>query len=253
MFATGFGALAEDQTISNACRQLAMTRNASYVLTVSAEHKIAKVRIMFGAPGFGFTDFTVDGEYRAGDNVRRVLLPEVLHAGFAPNTNGEVQLEVSIGGSKTNVWQFSSIGTAESLYALRLLSPEQKWAKELAMRIPPSQNIAAITSKNRGELLKGASTIPPSSEIGTASLRVVKEFFNANRAEILAKFGRGYLFYPPADDLDWALRERGGAIYAESGCHDLMFAAAFVVQVEPSQGGRWQPKLIYVDSWFKGE
>ena len=121
------------------------------------------------------------------------------------------------------------------------------------MRIPKSGKIAGITSERRKALFRGADTVPLESEIGLASLKVAKEFFNAHRAEILAKFGRGYLFYPPADHLGWVVRENGGAIYAESGCHDRMFAAAFVVQVESSQGGRWQPKLIYVDSWFKGE
>jgi hypothetical protein len=46
----------------------------------------------------------------------------VLRAGIAAKVNGNVHLELSIGGKPgTNSWHFSTTGEAESLYALRLL------------------------------------------------------------------------------------------------------------------------------------
>ena len=48
---------------------------------------------------------------------------------------------------------------------------------------------------------------------------------------ILPRFGRGLLFYPPAEQLPWSFREDAGVLYAVSGCNDRMFAAAFMVQL----------------------
>ena len=244
---------AQDRAISNACLQLILAKSSEYVLAIPSEHKSVTVRTV---DSYRHGEFAkkLDASWETDSHVGHTILPMVLRAAFAGNTNGQVALHLEVqGNGKTNSWQFSSTGTAESLYALRCLAPEQKWAQDLAAQIRISEVVSAISQEKHGELLRGGSSIAPGSEAGSGLLRAAKQFYNEHRAEILSKFGRGYLFYPPADKLDWNIRESGGEAYVMSGCHDRMFATGFIVQAKRNEDRHWAPKQIYVYSWFKGE
>src|ERR1044071_9494111 len=215
--ASAFACSGEDATVSQACNALVTATNTYYTLSMPAEHKTAKVYVVLNARTDGFSDFTVHGEYRAADLVRNFSLPRVLRDCLAPNTNGEVKLELqTVDKHRTNVWKFSSTGTAESLYALRLLSPEPKWPVEMAQRIPASGIVEEMPDKTLEELLKNGSSIIGTSATGLELAGVAKPFFNEHRAEILSKSGRGLLFYPRAEHLDWSLRQSGDVAYAIS-------------------------------------
>jgi hypothetical protein len=247
--------LGEEHASSDARVHVDFAQGIQYTLALPAEHESVAVEVVVDA-GHSTSHYhdpfaqKPDGSWTVGSHIRGSIRL-ALGAAFANNTNGQVVLYLTTRAKgKTNVWQFSSTGIPEALYATRLLSPQKEWAKDLTLRIPKSGKVTRITSTTRAEILREASTVASNSEAGLALLGVAKEFFDEHRAEIDAEFGP---FYRPAEQLGWGIKESGGRTYAVTGSGDLMFVSALLVQVERDAGGHWQPKQIYVDEWFKGE
>ena len=250
----GPAALAEDHTISNACSQLKNGYSAEYTLAIPTEHKSATVRIADSSSSYHDAfNKKFDGSWRAGRLVRDPILPLVLRAAFAGNSNGQVVLFLRTWAKgKTNSWQFSSIGTAESLYALRCLSPEPTWAKDFTKSIPTSLLVVPMSSAKSTEIFTAANKLPE-PDVDSALLSTAKVGFDVHRAEIFSRFSHSMLFYTRAQDLRWSLCESGGEFYARSRCDDSMNSAYFAVELRRNDDRHWDVIQIYAGEWFRGE
>jgi len=186
-----------------------------------------------------------NGGWIADPHLSHRIAPFVLQRAFA-GKEGDVALEIKLDGKKHKLY---ASGTAEAVYALRLLGPQGKFGKWLDAHAPLDPALE--------DLSKAGDLYNATKEAGTAPglKEQAKEAYAAKRPAIMRRFNKSYLYYGDASDIGWQSRvsKDGKTMYEVASSADLMYAAQFWFRFTRGSDGKWMQDKIYGEEIFKGE
>jgi hypothetical protein len=186
------------------------------------------------------------GTWEEGSFFAHRIVPFVLRKAFSRDGNGDVDIKISLG---KDTYELHSTGLPESIFALKHLAPDGAFSKWLERNVPDTTGIAALSGNFH------ADTVEVEIKDAENILAPAKATYDRNRAALIATFNKAYLYYPPAAEMTWILREtkKDGALFAVAGCSDRMYAANFEVALSKDKNGKWAAGKVFAMEFFKGE
>lgn len=244
-------AQAANLTAVTISEQLQSAESYSYTLSAGGESVTVKTAsgksfgtVLEGEGGGLKQDSS--GGWIADPHLSHRIAPFVLQRAFAAGKEGDVALEVQLNGKKHKLY---ATGTAEAVYALRLLGPPEKFGKWLDAHAPLDAALEDLSKAGDPyNATKEADTAPGLKE-------QAKEIYAAKRPALMRRFNKSYLYYGEAGDIGWQSRvsKDGKVMYEVASSADLMYAAQFWFRFTRGADGKWVNDKIYGEEIFKGE
>ncbi len=241
-------ALAKETPVEAIAEILQAADSYSYVLSAGGED--VKVKTVSGdsfntvlqGEGTGLQKGK-DGVYIASPHLATRIAPFVLQRAFVQAKKTDVKLEVTANGQSHILY---AAGTAEAVYALRLLGPDGAFIGWLDAHAPLDSTLDAL-----GSLPARTEDAKPQTEL----IDSAKAAYTAHRPALMRRFNKSYLYYGAAKDMAWSLRRTKDkqTFYAVASAGDLMYMAQFWFSLAKSGDGKWVGGKIYGEEIFKGE
>jgi hypothetical protein len=177
------------------------------------------------------------------------IVPYLLPLTTRADGTGEVKLSFEFPGRKDAI-VLHSRGLAEDVYLLRTLGGEADAAKWLDKKVPTSKLVSQWPADAPAEVGERLKKVP---EELAAAVKLGQDAYEANRPELIRRFARSLLYYPPMTEKRWDVSTGKNTLWLDTGCHDRMFAARFRVELRKTDKGLWEVASIYATEFFKGE
>src|SRR5262245_16356499 len=164
---------------------------------------------------------------------------------------GQVTLTLEFPGRKEPI-VLTSRGLAEDVYLLRQCVPEAdkaaaKWLEKVA---PDSKLVAAWPEKEPRPVGEELKKVPPEL---AAAVKLGQDAYEAKRPEMIRRFNKSFLFYPPSSGKDWTVTAGKDTLALETGCHDRMYYARLRVEMRKTDTGAWEVTRILAGEFWKGD
>jgi hypothetical protein len=176
------------------------------------------------------------------------VVPYLLPLTTRADGTGEVKLSFEFPGRKDPI-VLHSMGLAEDVYLLRTLGIATEAAKWLDKQVPTSKLVSQWPADAPEEVGERLDKVP--AELA-AAVKLGQEAYEAKRPELIRRFGRSLLYYPPMTEKRWVVSTGKNTLWLDTGCHDRMYAARFRVELRKTDKG-WEVASILATEFFKGE
>jgi hypothetical protein len=177
------------------------------------------------------------------------IVPHLLPLATAAHGKGDVTLSFEFPGLKDAI-VLRSRGLAEDVYLLRALGGEMEAAKWLDKVVPTSKLVIAWLPKEPEQTGERLEAVPPEL---VAAMKLGMEAYEAKRPELIRRFNKSLLYYPPKTTKSWAVSSEKDTLWLTTGCSDRMYAARFRVELRKNEKGEWEVVRILAKEYFKGE
>lgn len=173
-------------------------------------------------------------------------------------TDGKGALVAVVRFPKTkDEYTLRSVGPAEDLYAVAILSTEKSFPK-LVKKVTDAAKDTADVTVGQFELPKGAKQLDPLPGYLLPQVAAAAMKYEEKRPELLRRIRNdgSHLFFPSAGRASWAVHRDGDRLFVSTGCHDRMYAASFQFEFKKKAGGgdgEWEYVRTRAYHYFKGE
>jgi hypothetical protein len=179
------------------------------------------------------------------------VVPYLVPLAVPPDGKGQGQVTLTFdfpGRKEATV--LTSKGLAEDIYLLRNLVDEKAYAKWLAKVAPDSKLVVPWPAEHPPAPGEALEKVPAGL---AAAVKLGQDAYEAKRPELVRRFNKSYLHYPPAAAKKWSVYTGKDSLAIETGCHDLMYYARFRVELTKTPKGDWEVTRILAGEFFKGE
>jgi len=171
--------------------------------------------------------------------------------------DGSLEIRIRAEDLKEPLYLYS-VDRAAAVFTVKHIVPQEKQTPLLDLLAKDTGDIEAMPLPDcdldfwrdfRAGLTKVDSKAPEYADAMTAA----KKAYDARRPGLIRKFSGSWLYYPAVGDARWSLHKKGDSLVAATGCSDLMYYAAFYIEMKKDERGRWIPVKISGFEGFKGE
>lgn len=185
----------------------------------------------------------------AGNWIGWRVVPYSLPASTTGIGAGRVTLAFDFPGEKKPV-VLRSRGPAEDIYLLRVLVGEAAVEKWLGKNVPASKLVAPLSEEEPRDGAERLEKVPPGL---AAAVALGKEAYEAARPELVRRFNKSFLHYPPAAKARWSVSAGKDMLRLDTWCSDRMYYARLRVELRKTPAGAWEVTRVRGGEFFKGE
>lgn len=176
-------------------------------------------------------------------------------------TDGKGALVAVVRFPKTkDEYTLRSVGPAEDLYAVSILSAEKSFPKLVKNTAAAAKDTpdVVVGADPRGRVpAKGEKEISPVPGYLLRQVAAAAVKYEEKRPELLLRIRSegSHLFFPAAGRASWAVTRDGDRLFVSTGCADKMYAAEFHFEFEKAGAGEgeWKYVRTHAHHYFKGE